>query len=41
MAIIKDLSILIFLNLTENILQEMDVEEIKMVITGLREELMM
>ena len=36
MEIIKDLLILIFLNLMENILQEMDVEGIKMDIIGLQ-----
>ena len=36
MAIIKDLLTHIFLNLMVNILQEMDVEEIKMDITGLQ-----
>ena len=41
MEIINDLLILIFRNMMENILQEMDAEEIKMDITGLQEEWMM
>jgi hypothetical protein len=41
MVIIKDLLILIFLNLMENILPVMAVEEMKMATIGLQEEWMM
>ena len=41
METIKDLLTHIFLSLMENILPEMDVEEIKMDITGSQEELML